>query len=692
MGAPYIVPLSAAVVYISLFLVIVINRGWQKQHKLLIWYLVAAMLWSLSTFLLRSDYLIEHKLLLFRVVLFASLWWAVQLYHFAMLFLHQPSGWGLWFGYTSLVVFGILAAIGYVPSNVTFSNNTVKPDYGWWFILYFGHLATLSYLSVSALHLRLKTLVDPKERNKVAYLVFAISILLIFGFSGVTPLADKFPISHLGGLLSACILTYAVMKHELVNINAVMRRVLGWVSLFILGAGAYLLFFFLLHLLIGFELKAVTLILATLTAAAVAIFIYWLRPIFLGIVDQLFYRGTYPYRQALLSFNSKMGNIINLSEVANEMLPTISKALRTPQTTLLFEDSSSGDFTTQFTYPKAKHKSGDDLRFNLDNPIVAWLEKEADPLDLQQIDSIPQLKGLWQTERDHLIASNLRLLCPIKSRGKLIGILALGRKQPDTLYSHEDIELVMSMASQAGIIIENARMFDSLKKQQLQVEQLLTQAVLAQEEERERISIDLHDSVAQWLVAASYRAQTAGALLSGDGEDKTRDELADMERTLDKSVKELRRVVIGLRPPALDELGLSHALQQSLEDLKADGLVCKFNEVGIPLRLPPNIEIAVYRVVQESLNNIHKHANATKANLHLQFQEDKLLVEIRDNGQGFDLSQTMDSAISVGHMGLLGMKQRAEILGGDFRVKTDEGTGTTITLNLPIHPQVRKER
>ncbi|MFC2010996.1 sensor histidine kinase, partial [Chloroflexota bacterium] len=196
--------------------------------------------------------------------------------------------------------------------------------------------------------------------------------------------------------------------------------------------------------------------------------------------------------------------------------------------------------------------------------------------------------------------------------------------------------------------------------------------------------------VAQWLVAASYRAQTANVLLAGNGYDKTQDELASMEITLDKSVKELRRVVIGLRPPALEELGLSHALRQSLEDLKADGLVCRFSEVGAPLRLPPSIEITVYRVVQEALNNIRKHAKATKANLRLLFQEDKFLVEIRDNGRGFDLSQTMDSAISVGHMGLLGMKQRAEMMGGDIRIKTDEGTGTTITLSIPIQPQVKE--
>ncbi|MEK7353531.1 MAG: sensor histidine kinase, partial [Chloroflexota bacterium] len=234
------------------------------------------------------------------------------------------------------------------------------------------------------------------------------------------------------------------------------------------------------------------------------------------------------------------------------------------------------------------------------------------------------------------------------------------------------------------IMIENARMFDILRKQQIQVQQILAQSVLAQEEERQRISIDLHDSVAQWLAGASYRVQTADALLSTNRSDEVRAELATVEDTIDKSLKELRRVVIGLRPPALDELGLDHALRKSLEDLKSDGMICKFSEVGTRTRLSSSVEIAVYRLVQEALTNIRKHAHATKVSLRLQFQEDALLVEVHDNGNGFDLSQTLDSAIAVGHMGLLGMKQRAKMLGGDIKIKTGAGAGTTLTLSLPI--------
>ncbi|GAG91502.1 unnamed protein product, partial [marine sediment metagenome] len=264
---------------------------------------------------------------------------------------------------------------------------------------------------------------------------------------------------------------------------------------------------------------------------------------------------------------------------------------------------------------------------------------EGKALKRELIDIIPQFKGLWETERVALKAPGVELLCPIRSKGKLIGILAVGKKQSDSPYSDEEVDLLMTIANEAAVAIENAGMLDSLKNEQLRVRQLLAQAVHTQEEERKRISADLHDSVAQWLAAASYRAQTVNALLSGNDSDEAQDELAAMESTIDKSLKELRRVVTGLRPPALDELGLSHALRQSLEDLKTDGVDCQFSEVGTPVRLPSSTEIAVYRMVQEALTNVRKHADATKVNLRLQFQADKLLVEVRDNGRGFDLSQ-----------------------------------------------------
>ncbi len=684
MGIYYLVPLLAAIVYTSLLLCIIINRVWQKQHKLFALYLVAAIVWSFSSFLLRSDFLLEYKLHLFQIVILGSVWWIVQLYYFIKGFLRQPAGLWLWLGYGILTISVILAMLGNWPLSLTFANGVITPYWGWYLILYVITMEAFATLGFYLVVRRFLSLAEPKERNKAAYLIVAMGLLTVFGFTGITPLADKFPFSHFGGLLSACIFAYAIMKHELVSLGSVLRQALGWASLFVIGVGTYLVIFYLLHLLFGFSLNPVVLVLAALIAAIVAIFVYWLRPIFFGVVNQLLFWGTYSYRQALLNFNNKMGNIINLNELAEEMLPTISKALRIKQVRLLLEESASGDFVTQFTYPTVKGATKDKLSFSSDNPIVTLLKREAAPLDLKRMDIIPELKGLWQTEREQLAESNWGLLCPIKSRGNLIGILALSREETIASYSQDDIELLMSLANGAGIVMENARLFESLKAQQHVAEQLLAQVVTAQENERERISADLHDSVAQWLVAASYRAQTCSQLLSGNGNGKALEELTNMENTIDKSVKELRRVVIGLRPPALDELGLTHALRQSLDELKRDGVICKFTEAGMPIRLPSSVEIAVYRIIQEALTNIRKHANANRVSVRLQFEEDNLLVSVRDNGAGFDLQQTLNNAISGGHVGLLGMKQRVEMLGGELKIKTSKSTGTLISINFPI--------
>ncbi|MFC1988939.1 hypothetical protein ACFLVJ_03820 [Chloroflexota bacterium] len=142
MAINYIVPLFAAIIYISLLLVIIINRVWQKQHKLFIMYLVAATLWSFSTFLLRSDYLIEYKLLLFRVVILASMWWLIQLYYFIRAYFNQPVNLWIRLGYASLAISFILAVVGYWPVSLTFNNGVITPYWGWYLILYVISLET----------------------------------------------------------------------------------------------------------------------------------------------------------------------------------------------------------------------------------------------------------------------------------------------------------------------------------------------------------------------------------------------------------------------------------------------------------------------------------------------------------------------------------------------------------------------
>ena len=621
----------------------------------------------------------------------AAAFTAILYYHFVCAFFNKSAGKGAYLGYAGLIGFAIYMSQGGIVKSAHVVDGILYHELD--AVAYLLSAFSLMFAGIAIIYLiqGFRRATDPQARNRIGYMLVAIFVCLPFALTNFVPALTNYSADHLGNIAMAVVISYTILRYQLLDIQFVARRALTYFLVIVCLAGIYVGVILLGHSLFPGQPIYIVLLLAAGLALVLAVMARPLRYRIQEWVDRFFYREAYQYRQTLLSFSSRMGNILNLDELANEMLTTISKALRITQARLLFEDTNTGHFTTQFTYPKAKGKSPGKLKFSLDNPIVALMEKEANSLNLKQIDSTPQLKGLWQTEKEKLVASNLELLCPLKSRGKLIGILALGSKQSGNLYAQSDVEMVMSMANQAGIMMENARMFDSLRNQQARMEQLLTQAVLAQEEERKRISVDLHDSVAQWLVAASYHAQTCSQVLSGDDNDVARSELADMESTISKSLKELRRVVIGLRPPVLDELGLNYALQQSLEDLKSEGLNCRFSVAGTPLRLPPETEIAVYRVVQETLNNIRKHAKASRINLRLRFQEDKLQVEIRDNGVGFDLSHALDSAISVGRVGLLGMKQRAEMLGGDLSIETGEGTGTAITLSVPIQPQEEDE-
>ncbi len=683
-----LIPLNTCFTYIAL-LVLTLPSLERRTNRVFAFHLGIAAIWSFTSFMLHLNAFPEQALLWNELLTIAIIGVLITYYHFVRAYVDKPAGVLLYIGYALLLALAVLSLRGdivqyaYVVDGVLFHSLGIS--------LYFIGGISLTFIGAGLHQLvkKYRNSIDPVESNRTAYLIAGWSIMILFAYSNLIPALDGIPLDHIGSLANALIIAYAIRKYQLVDIKVVVRRGLVYSTLTVLITALYLLLIFVLQRSYSNAVGSGRLVLAITVAVVIAIAFNPFRNFIQGRIDRLFFRETYDYRQMLLHFSDKVSNVLDLDELAQSILEPLVNAMHVKRAALLFPEVGSGDFTTRF----ARQSNGDEpmarLKLTSDNPIVNWLATEGKALRQKLIDIMPQFKGLWEVERTALNVLAVDLLCPIRSKGKLIGILALGKKQSDSSYSDEEISLLMTMANEAGVAVENARMLDSLKAQQLQVEQLLAQVVLAQEEERNRISIDLHDSVAQWLVGASYRLQTFDQIISGD--EKARRELADMEQTVTKSLKELRRVVVGLRPPALDELGLTHALRQSLEELKADNLDCQFSIAGTPFRLPSSMEIAVYRVVQETLSNVRKHAEASKVNLRLQFQENNLRVEIRDNGKGFDLNQTLDSAIAVGHMGLLGMKKRVDMLGGNITIKTREGTGTSIIFSLPVQ-SIREEK
>jgi len=239
------------------------------------------------------------------------------------------------------------------------------------------------------------------------------------------------------------------------------------------------------------------------------------------------------------------------------------------------------------------------------------------------------------------------------------------------------------------MVVTDAHLIDSPDRQQTVPRgQILEEVHLARENERRRLSAEIHDGVVQWMVGALYRVnayrQNTSPLISGD----LGDELTNIATTLKQSVGELRRIIADLRPPPLEKLGLVPALRQAMSALEENGITCHFEVYGEPPKLTPCEERAVFGIAQETLNNIRKHSGASSAHLHLWFQDDTVSVEVTDNGQGFNPEDMMDNRVRPDHIGLLSMKDRAEMIGACLEIdsRSDEGTSISFTF-CPASPR-----
>ncbi len=456
-----IIPLISSLTYAAL-VILVLQQAKRRVNKVFALFLLASGVWSFTSFMLvYNNSASSQHLVFWNAMVIATIpWVAVCYYHFVRAYNNKPGGIGLYIGYALVLIVLPLSLGGYIVNSATLVNGYLYHDIGPWVYILMAILMPFLAITMWMLTQRYRSSTDPTDRNRTMYLMTGWSLSVVFGY--ITPLLPALaglPTDHIGNLANALIIAYAIFNFQLLDIRFVARRGLAYLTLFAGLVGIYIGIMLLVLKFLPDPQPHVVISSAAGFAILLLLLARPLRYIIEEQVDRLFHQETYVYRQALLNFSSNMGNILNLDEVANQMLPTISKALRLTQTRLLFPETSSGDFIPLFTYPQAEEETDDKLRFSADSPIVVSLAKEGKPINLEQMASIPQLKRLWTTEKAELAASGLGLLYPIKSQGKLISILGLGKKHSGTPYNPEDIELVTSMASQASIVIENAQLY-----------------------------------------------------------------------------------------------------------------------------------------------------------------------------------------------------------------------------------------
>ncbi|MDI6873851.1 response regulator [Candidatus Solincola sp.] len=274
-------------------------------------------------------------------------------------------------------------------------------------------------------------------------------------------------------------------------------------------------------------------------------------------------------------------------------------------------------------------------------------------------------------------------LLPLRARGRFIGVIFLGKVKEMEL-SPQEAELLAAVGNQAAIAIENARLYDELRYDEQVHRQLLQRVINAQEDERRRLAIELHDGVIQNLVSAVFRMQFGEARLESDPEGARR-ALRESQEIINQGIAEMRRIISGLRPTMLDDMGLVPALQKYIRRVQEEApweLKIELKEGDIP-QLTMEAETALFRICQEALHNVVKHSRCRRAGVELGVEGDKLVLRVEDDGVGFEfpLSQRKSSR----GFGLAGMRERAESLGGTLQVRSAPGEGTLLVASFPLY-------
>lgn len=307
-----------------------------------------------------------------------------------------------------------------------------------------------------------------------------------------------------------------------------------------------------------------------------------------------------------------------------------------------------------------------------EHPVIEDILSSGTPILVSDVRRHPD----WSVPLDNQAEASWMGI-PLRTRGEVAGLFSLAKSEP-AVFTEEHRRVAELMAAQASVAIENSILFEQMQTTTRHMRSLSRRLVAVQENERRHIARELHDDAGQALVSLRYGLRLLEKEIGEAG--PAAGHVAELRKRTDAVMDSLHRLAADLRPASLDHLGLDAALRQySLSAGQKFGLAIRFKARGFDeQRLPTAVETALYRVVQEAVTNVVRHARATRVDLLVERSGERVMVMIEDDGVGFDQHKLQ----RPDHLGLLGLRERAEALNGTLTVESSPGAGTTIVVEV----------
>jgi PAS domain S-box-containing protein len=385
-------------------------------------------------------------------------------------------------------------------------------------------------------------------------------------------------------------------------------------------------------------------------------------------------RGSLNSLLALYEAGQILGSTLEREEIGSSLLQIMQRVSRLEAGVISLRDERGQLRVWQSVGPES---------------LWQWAQHTNETQDVRREVLETENQRLYWLQRPGPDETRLVGLCiPLRVRDLIIGVLeAYG---PEALAEESTVGTLASLGSQAASALENGRLYGELAERERQLKDLLGKLLVAQEEERRRVAYDIHDGLTQVAVGA-YQHLQSFAEDHPPHSTQGREQLDHSLELARQTVGEARQVIANLRPTTLDDFGLADAIRLQVEALRSEGWQIGYEEMLGDERLPGTLETALYRITQEALTNVRKHARTTRVAVSLRCLEGAVRLQVTDWGRGFHLTETKSRGGLGESVGLSSMQERVALLNGNFEIRSNSGEGTSIVAEVPL-PASQEEK
>ncbi|MBV9787159.1 MAG: GAF domain-containing protein [Chloroflexi bacterium] len=474
---------------------------------------------------------------------------------------------------------------------------------------------------------------------------------------------------------------YAIFRYRLVQIDRYVSRGAATILVITLLGAAYLTLYTLLLPLLPENIwrdQLMTFVIAMLMAVTVG-------PTHRAIqrlVNRVLYGGWYDYRSAVQSLSQSLDQVTDSTALAENLCEAVQTVVQLEWASLVLLDRS-GAIRTQVVTGAACVEHGLERERQSDyQQIIDYFRHQPQPVDGATLRALLGDSRLSSREQQLLECAQTQLWLPLTAAERLVGLFVLGPKRGSYKLDATDHEILQTVGRQASISMQNLQLIAELRQRALDSERLHQQLLRAREDERARVARELHDEAIQDLIGLNYHlAELRNLIPPNYGEHVTR-----LQEDVRQIVGELRDLCADLRPPALDNLGLVAALRFRVRTVQQQAtfqirLLVQGDEDE---PLPEEVALCLFRAVQEALNNAQKHALPSKVEIRLALSVEDIWLSIVDDGRGFRVPTQLERLLDEQHFGLIGLRERLELVQGTLDVLSAPGQGTQIRIWVPL--------